>query len=307
MANKMIQSTKQKKLLQKELLKVERQEQMFQQEAKNAKPAAWKTSLEQKVPQKLRASLESGFSKGFSIVFTNGQQIIEKSYRKEEIQANHAVHDYAMQLKGGRKEWRKLRREAKQADFLNLAVTTAEGVGLGVLGIGLPDIVLFLGMILRGIYETSLHYGFDYEDRWEQFLILKMMAAALSTGEDWERRHNELDVLFKEESREITDPDFADQIHQTASIFAVELMAVKFIQGLPIVGILGGAANPVYYARILKYVRCQYEKRYLQKRLNLLAAADEGTVKRPFWRLFCAQSGDKEASSCERKDKESNI
>lgn len=307
MTNKINQSIKQKKLLQKELLKVERQDQAFRQEARSAKPAAWKTSLEQKVPQKLRASLESGFSKGFSIVFTNGQQIIEKSYRKEEIQASHAVHDYAMQLKGGRKEWRKLRREAKQADFLNLAVTTAEGVGLGVLGIGLPDIVLFLGMILRGIYETSLHYGFDYKDRWEQFLILKMMAAALSTGEDWERRHNELDVLLKEESREITDQDFADQMNQTASVFAVELLAVKFIQGLPIVGILGGAANPVYYARILKYVRCQYEKRYLQKRLNLLAVADEETAKHPFWRMFCPQARDKEALSCERKDKESNI
>lgn len=286
MANNMIQSIKQKKLLRKEMLKVERQEQALRREAQNVKPAAWKASLEQKVPQKLRSSLESGFSKGFSIVFTNGQQIIEKSYRKEEIQANHAVHDYAMQLKGGRKEWRKLRREAKQADFLNLAATTAEGVGLGVLGIGLPDIVLFLGMILRGIYETGLHYGFDYKDRWEQFLILKMMAVALSTGEDWERRHNELDALLKEENREITDQDFADQMNQTASVFAVELLAIKFIQGLPIVGILGGAANPVYYARILKYVRCQYEKRYLRKKLNLLSVADVGAAKPSFWQLF---------------------
>lgn len=286
-------ATKQKKIIQKELLRVERREQVLQQEAlRKDKPSAWKAALEQKVPDKIRAGLETGFRKGFAVVFTSGRPIIEKSYRKEELKANHAVHDYAMQMKGGRKEWRQLRREAKQADWLNLAATTAEGVGLGVLGIGLPDIVLFLGMLLRGIYETALHYGFDYEDRWEQLLILKMMEAALSTGEDWNRRHSELDLLFQEENQEVSDQDFADQIDRTASAFAVELLATKFIQGLPIVGVLGGAANPIYYARVMKYVRCQYEKRYLKKQLDQIAAADKKAGKHPFWRLFRLQGAD---------------
>ena len=281
--------SRQKKLLQKELLRVERQEQVLRREALRAKPPAWKAALEQKVPEKIRTGLESGFRKGFTIVFTSGRPIIEKSYRKEELKANHAVHDYAMQMKGGRKEWRQLRREAKQANWLNLAATTAEGVGLGALGIGLPDIVLFLGMLLRGIYETALHYGFDYEDRWEQLLILKMMTTALSTGEEWEYHHSKLEALLKEEVQQVSEQAFADQIDQTASVFAVELMALKFIQGLPVVGIVGGAANPVYYARVLKYVRCQYEKRYLQKQLKLISDASEKAAKQPFWRLFRSQ------------------
>lgn len=282
-------SKRQKKLLQKELLRVERQEQVLRREALRAKPPAWKAALEQKVPEKIRTGLESGFRKGFTIVFTSGRPIIEKSYRKEELKANHAVHDYAMQMKGGRKEWRQLRREAKQANWLNLAATTAEGMGLGVLGIGLPDIILFLGMLLRGIYETALHYGFDYEDRWEQLLILKMMTTALSTGEEWEYHHSKLEALLKEEVQQVSEQAFADQIDQTASVFAVELMALKFIQGLPVVGIVGGAANPVYYARVLKYVRCQYEKRYLQKQLKLISDASEKAAKQPFWRLFRSQ------------------
>ena len=281
--------SRQKKLLQKELLRVERQEQVLRREALRAKPPAWKAALEQKVPEKIRTGLESGFRKGFTIVFTSGRPVIEKSYRKEELKANHAVHDYAMQMKGGRKEWRQLRREAKQANWLNLAATTAEGVGLGALGIGLPDIVLFLGMLLRGIYETALHYGFDYEDRWEQLLILKMMTTALSTGEEWEYHHSKLEALLKEEVQQVSEQAFADQIDQTASVFAVELMALKFIQGLPVVGIVGGAANPVYYARVLKYVRCQYEKRYLQKQLKLISDASEKAAKQPFWRLFRSQ------------------
>ena len=280
---------KQKKFIQKELLRVERQEQSLRRAALRAKPSAWKAALEQKVPEKIHSGLESGFRKGFAIVFTSGRPIIEKSYRKEELKANHAIHDYAMQMKGGRKEWRYLRREAKQADWLNLAVTTAEGVGLGALGIGLPDIVLFLGMLLRGIYETALHYGFDYENRWEQLLILKMMAAAMSTGEDWERRHSELDALLKGKPQEVSEDIFTAQINQTASVFAVELLSLKFIQGLPVVGVVGGAANPVYYARVLKYVRCQYEKRYLQKQLKLISDASEKAAKQPFWRLFRSQ------------------
>ena len=28
-------------------------------------------------------------------------------------------------------------------------------MGLGLLGIGLPDIVLFVGMLLKGVYETA--------------------------------------------------------------------------------------------------------------------------------------------------------
>lgn len=277
--------SKQKKILQKELLRVERQEQSLRREALRAKPPAWKAALEQKVPEKIRTGLESGFRKGFAIVFTSGRPIIEKSYRKEELKASHAVYDYAMQMKGGRKEWRQLRRDVKRADWLNLAATAAEGMGLGALGIGLPDIVLFLGMLLRGIYETALHYGFNYEDRREQLLILKMMTVALSTGEDWERRHNELDTLLKEELQEVPEDIFLDQINQTSSVFAVELLALKFIQGLPVVGILGGAANPMYYARVLKYVRCQYEKRYLQKQLNRIAATEEKAAKHSFWQL----------------------
>lgn len=280
---------------------MEHREQSLRREALGAKPPAWKGALEQKVPEKIRAGLESGFRKGFAIVFTSGRPIIEKSYRKEELKASHAIHDYAMQIKGGRKEWQQLRREAKQADWLNLAATTAEGVGLGALGIGLPDIVLFLGMLLRGIYETALRYGFDYEDRWEQLLILKMMAAALSTGEDWERRHNELDALLKEEPQEVPEEVFTDQTNQTASVFAVELLALKFIQGLPVVGILGGAANPVYYAQVMKYVRCQYEKRYLEKQLNRIAATGEKAAKHPFLRLFRPQSTDSAVPTAQKK------
>ena len=251
--------------LEKELLVVQKLEAKMEDAALNAKPAQWKTELESRIPEKVYTGLESAFCKGFALVFDQGRAIIEKGYNKEEIQADHAIRDFAVQRKGGRKELRKMHQSAKQADLLNLAVTTVEGVGLGALGVGMPDIVLFLGNLLKGVYETALNYGFDYESRQEQIFILKMMECALSSGEDWVRRNQQVNQMLVLETVDIADRDFQDQLKETASAFAVDMLLLKFIQGLPVVGVFGGAANPVYYSKVMKYVQLKYRKRYLLK------------------------------------------
>ena len=252
----------------KELLLVEKQEQKLEKAAKKAVQPDWKRTLEEKVPDKVYTGLESAFCKGFSLVFQQGRGIIEKSYKKEELQAEHEVRDYAVQRKGGRKELRQMRKSAKRSEFLNLTVTTVEGVGLGALGIGMPDIVLFLSTLLRGIYETALNYGFDYESREEQYLILCMMETSLSTGNLWDKGNREVDQLM-ERGAEITEEDFQEQLKKTASAFAADMLLLKFMQGIPVVGIIGGAANPVYYKKVMKYVGLKYHKRYLHKQISL--------------------------------------
>ena len=60
------------------------------------------------------------------------------------------------------------------------------------------------------------------------------------------------------------------QRDRTAQTFAMDMLLLKFVQGLPLVGVLGGAGNPVYYRRVLRYVALKYRKRYLfQKREEL--------------------------------------
>ena len=54
---------------------------------------------------------------------------------------------------------------------------------MGVLGIGLPDIPVFTGMILKNIYETALHYGYSYESREEKYFILLLIQGAISYAE----------------------------------------------------------------------------------------------------------------------------
>lgn len=249
--------------LTKELAAVAKQEDKLLRAAQKAKPLQWKKDLESKLPAHVASGLESAFCKGFSGVFRQGKTVIEKGYDKESLKADYDIRNFAVQRKGGRKELRQMHKSAKKSDFLNLAVTTAEGIGLGALGIGMPDIVLFLGTLLKGIYETALHYGYDYDTRQEQLLILKMMETALCHGEDWVRRNEEVDQMLILETVDITQEDFRQQLEKTASVFAMDMLLLKFVQGLPLIGILGGAANPVYYRKVLQYVQLKYRKRYL--------------------------------------------
>lgn len=254
---------KQIKVLNQEFRALQRREDRLMDAAVKARQPGWKKALEEKVPEKVYGGLNSAFAKGFSLVFLHGRKAIEITYKKENIARNHEVRSSGFQTTGKRKEMKLLHKSAQKSSGLNIAVTTVEGIGLGALGIGMPDIVLFLTTVLRGVYETALHYGFEYESRFEQMLILKMMAASLSTGEDWFQRNKEVNDWILRGSETISDEAFQSQIQDTASVFAVDMLLLKFIQGLPVVGILGGAANPLYYHKILRYVQLKYKRRYL--------------------------------------------
>ena len=54
---------------------------------------------------------------------------------------------------------------------LQMTLTTLEGAGLVFLGLGLPDIPLFIPMLLN-LYETALSYGFDYEKEEKRYLLM---------------------------------------------------------------------------------------------------------------------------------------
>lgn len=60
----------------------------------------------------------------------------------------------------------------------------------------------------------------------------------------------------------IGENDLQEQLQKTSSVFAVDML-LKFVQGFPLVGVLGGAANPIYYNKIMRYVQLKYHKRYL--------------------------------------------
>ena len=158
----------------------------------------WRQMLESKVPDKIRTNLEKAFCVAFTTVFEKGTGIIEKSYDRQKILDNVQIQNYAFQVKADRKSLKQVRNGVAHKNLGNIAATAVEGVGLGVLGIGLPDIVIFTGVLLRGVYEVSLHYGFDYDTEEERYFILKLMETAMRSGEAWKAGNGEIDRLIIE-------------------------------------------------------------------------------------------------------------
>ena len=248
---------KKEKIIRKELLRIEKEEAKLVQAAQKAKPSGWKQELENRIPEKVYAGLEAAFAKGFSLVFQQGRGIIEKTYSKSDLEADHAIRDFAVQRKGGRKELRRLQSGAQQGSLRNLAVTTVEGIGLGALGIGVPDIVLFLGTLLKGVYDLwiclrhSPGADVDFETAVHFPVIRRFLGRRKRPGGGNAHVGSRVD-------------------HPRGSEPADQADCFCFCCGyaVPVVGILGGAANPVYYRKVMKYVQLKYRKRYLLQLLE---------------------------------------
>ena len=178
------------------------------------------------------------------------------------------VNDFRIDKKPTKRSLRKMEAAGKKSKLLNSAITTVEGIGLGVLGIGIPDIPVFLSMLLKGMYETAASYGYDYNKKEEQILILRMIVAGLSDG--MEKR--KADRLVEEWLGFIPVTEvlsFEEEVKRASVALSDAMLMAKFIQGLPVVGAAGGMSNPVVYQKISQYAALKYKKRYLAaKRQN---------------------------------------
>lgn len=166
------------KAIEKELQKIIKAEERICRQLEKRKETLWKTKLEEKIPDRIMAGLHKAFLKAFSLIFEKGTIIIEKTYDRDSIEKDFQIRDFAVDLKGGKKEIGELKKAAASGSAISTLLTTVEGIGLGAFGIGLPDTVIWIGFLLRGVYETALKYGFDYEIPEEKVFILEMLEAA---------------------------------------------------------------------------------------------------------------------------------
>ncbi len=218
----------------------------------------------EKIPDSVRSALEEGFTQGFRAVFKHGSVLLKKTYCQGEIAYNEEAQRKLFDECGVQKGLAKVRKTAKEHYGRELAATTAEGAGLGLLGIGLPDIVLFCGFLMRGLSMLAIRYGCDPDNPEERMLMLKMIEAALTKGKKYEKKNSEVDdaLCWPETLLHIGEKA---QIKKTAKQLAQELLVLKFVQGIPVAGILAAPGNPVCYHKIMTYARVKYYKRYLQQ------------------------------------------
>lgn len=262
----MIRINKEKKRMpcEKEWEVLLKKEQRLLEKRKEKKETAFNRLLAEKVPEKLQHTLDIAFEKAFHLIFEKGTGIIEKTYQKDKMEKEFKVNLYADQIYGTRKTLRKFSQKAGQAGARNLATSGVAGVGMGLLGIGLPDIPIFTGMILRCIYEIAINYGFNYKSESEKYFILLLIEGAVSYGGHLEEVEHKIEG-FMNNSSFPADYVPEEQISRTSRMLSRELLYMKFLQGIPVVGAVGGAYDAIYMKQIAVYAKLKYQKRFLIK------------------------------------------
>lgn len=249
--------------LEKEWLKFTKQEQAFAERHREKRESRLNRTLENKVPEKLQGTLDTAFAKAFALIFDKGTGVIEKTYQKEKLEQDYRINEYAAGVRQNRKALKAFSRKAGKAGTVNLLMSGVSGVGLGVLGIGLPDIVLFTGMMLKGIYETALNYGYTYESAQERQFILRLIHGAVSYGEEFLEEEEALNHYIQ--CGTFPTAETEELINRAARGLSGELLYMKFLQGIPVVGAVGGAYDAVYMRQIMTYAELKYRRRFLQK------------------------------------------
>jgi hypothetical protein len=222
--------------------------------------------IRSKVPVKLLSMLESAFEKGFFYIFDKGTPLIERSGNLIGIREKSAYHRTVIKRQINKEAIRNFDISTSNKSWTNKGISTVEGAALGIFGIGLPDIPVFLGMIFKSIYETAASYGFNYTSPEERAYILAVIRVAAS--KDSER------ILESEECDRIGELIDAGQgseiipstevIKRTSNLLASSMLVAKFVQGITLVGTLGGGFNYYWIHRITKVARLKYKKRFLQ-------------------------------------------
>lgn len=245
--------------------KLQKKEQKFLQARAEQKDSFLNQKLAEKVPPKLQETLDKAFAKAFGTIFAKGTDVIEKTYKKEELQKTYKINEYADEVRQSKKSLKAFGKKAENSGRVNMLVSGAAGVGMGLVGVGIPDIPVFTGMILKSIYEIALNYGFEYETEGERRFILLIIQGAVSRG----AKMQYIDKMIDDYILNVEVPDDYDeqkQIEETAAGLSKELLYMKFLQGIPIVGAVGGAYDVVYLKQIADYANLKYKKRFLIKK-----------------------------------------
>ncbi len=250
------------KILDKEIKKVLKKEMQFLKRNSKNNQTKLDIYLEEKIPEQLQLTLNKAFMKSFQIVFDKGTKLIDKSYNKEELIYKEKCNAFSFGLKPDKKRIRAFKKTADQIGNKNVAISAVKGMSLGLLGIGVPDIPVFLGLLLKSIYEIALSYGYQYDTEKERAFILMLIATSLSHEEKLIEGNSKINDFILTSNIPV-DFDSLHQLEEVSDGLAAECITMKFLQGLPIIGVVGGLADAVFTRKILSYAKIKYQHRFL--------------------------------------------
>ncbi len=257
---------------EKEWEDLEKKEEKFSAKRQEGPTFVLIQKLERFIPEKLSDTLNAAFFKGFQLIFEKGTGIIEKTYNKNKREADFKVNTLAHQLMNDKKSARNFTKQAKSAKATNLLISSVEGFGLGLVGAGIPDIPLFIAMVLKSVYEVALSYGYEYESDEEKIFILKLIEAAMCDEEEFLQKNQEFNDIIDyiaTNGDEIGGwtVEKEEQMRVTSEALSREMIYTKFLQGQFVIGVAGGIFDPVYVNRISNYAVLKYRRRFLRSQM----------------------------------------
>lgn len=263
---------KEYKLLAKEMKDVEKKEEKFlRYTVKEADEQ--KRTLRDRIPQKTYDALEKAFEKGFKLIFEKGSGAIESTGSLEKARDEGERLNESLERMVHPGTLKAIDKAAGSKVISSKFAGTADGTVLGIFGMGMPDIPIFLGLLLKSCYEIAAAYGFDYRDSREKKYTIAVLKTAFSRDEERVIASQECDDLGgimernEEFEREITDED----LKEIASVLATDMLVAKFLQGFTFFGVVGGAFNYNMMNKISRAARLKYKKRFLYKHMLRLS------------------------------------
>ena len=243
-----------------ELLTIELKERKLIKSAAAKKASIIDKKIQEYVPDNLENTLKDMFELAFRKIFQNGVEVISMTFDKNSP-----------------KEAEEMLRKSRIAATFDTGMSFVTGTGMGILGIGVPDIPIFTAMVLRNIYQIAAAYGFDYKSRTEQIYILKVIKGAMAIGEKAERTAAEVDRYSDgvDLRGEVNETWLGDELDEAAGALADSMLYMKFVQGIPVVGAAGGLSNASTMRKISKYADLKYHKRMIKRQLAHMTEADE--------------------------------
>lgn len=256
-----------KTVLQREIERLRRAERRFLKKQLNREPTKLDMFLEDKVPEKLEATLDAAFSKAFHLIFSKGSQVISRTFSTDKLIEEFESDSTDLEELGGGRQMRKFKRRAAFTGTAHTLVSTVTGAALGFVGGTIPDIILFNTLLLRNIYKISMKYGYAFDTEEEQKFILRIIEAAMHDGDDLIRANKEINIIIRE-GLSIDESTVDERINAAAVALAHQLLLMKFLQKIPVVGVVGGASDFIYMERISDYAVLKYQRRFLVDQLR---------------------------------------
>lgn len=271
---------KEYKILKKETQKVEKIESrlLFRSQKKADKIGDNPGFIRSKIPEKTYLTLEKAFEKAFKLIFEKGSNIIEKTGKLEKIRNQSELYEESMERMVHEGTIKAVDKLASGAGTNSKLIGTADGSLLGIAGMGMPDIPIFLSILLKTCYEIAAGYGIDYRNPKEKKFTINLLKMAFSNGDDkiyYSRKCDEIaEQMYKISTVnndemtyfEITDED----LEEVSRVLATDMLVAKFLQGFTFFGVVGGIFNYRLVHKVTLVAKIKYKKRFLERHIHRL-------------------------------------